>query len=97
MKVIKDLDDFINEARDFTFISDDGPEPIIFQQTAPVKREIKLPRYGVWSTKGQKKLSVIDSGDDLDALLNKYELTPDDVYVMDREKRKYVGKGGKEI
>lgn len=37
-----------------------------------------IPRYGVWADTGYK-LEVIDTGDDLQALLQKHSLTKDDV------------------
>lgn len=95
MKSIKHIDEFINESRDFTFVSDEGPDPIVFKISG--RKDIKIPRYGVWTTKGQKKLSVVDSDENLDVLLKKYNLTSDDVYVMDRENFRYVNKEGKEV
>ena len=43
---------------------------------------MRLDRYGVWGDTGRGKPQVIETGDDLDALLAKHELTLADVFVL---------------
>ncbi len=62
-----------------SFINDLGRQPIIYD---PVNKRYlpKLPRYAVFIHNKQKdSYDVVDSGDDLQALLNKHKLTETNV------------------
>ena len=62
------------------FITDFGaPIPIEQEGDALELDFTSLPRYAVWGPTGRGKPEVVDNGDDLQALLTKYGLTPDKV------------------
>lgn len=62
------------------FITDFGaPMPIDQKGDALDLDFTSLPRYAVWGPTGRGKPEVIDNGNDLQALLLKYDLTPDKV------------------
>jgi hypothetical protein len=68
------------------FITDSGPERVIWKNTS-TGEEFPMPRYGVWATKGHRKPTVIDTGDNLVALLNKHQIPEDRVLKEDDLKK----------
>lgn len=72
------LTDFINEST--TFISDSGRE-LVFKNTTTGK-EIRVGRYGVWTDKDRRKPEVIETSNNLELLLKKYNLTKDHIVKL---------------
>lgn len=53
-------------------------DPVIFKDL-DTGEEVKLPKYGVWSTSGRKP-HVIDTGEDLEVLMKKHDVPKDHVF-----------------
>ena len=71
---MKTYKEYINESENKYAISDFGKNYISKDE------KFTLPRYGIWLLKGSKdKSEVIETGDDLELLLKKYNLKKENI------------------
>lgn len=63
------------------FITDSGRAQEV-KDAKTGKVVMVLPRYGVWGDKGRNKPEVIETGNDLKALMKKHNISKDKVFKL---------------
>jgi hypothetical protein len=80
-KLINEDDTHYIKNKKYEFILDMKEEHDVFNQDGSLY--MKLPRYAFWANKGKNKPEVVESSNDLEYLMKKYDVPQDKVLTLE--------------